>query len=387
MTYSYIIGDDYINLTNITNGNSVTVYDDQPKYDDFKSLIIAKEFSDAEALVDVKTVVSKFIGTIDGAGGFAVKLEDGNLLYTENRYAVGGWEEFSNALVPRIVRMAQEGFDCKPLVLFMQNLLQNPSKQSVDELYLFLEQNNLPITEDGCFIAYKIVKNDYYDIYTGKMLNTVGSTVSMPRNQVDDRRQNTCSQGLHFCSKDYLDAYGSHDRNTDRCVLVKINPADVVSIPSDYNNAKGRTWKYEVVGEADSGWRDSLPKRDYTQSAVVNSLGSSYTPVTGDADEVFELYFEDCGDHAVWADTGNLAKFQHMVNKLVQYAYMDEEDAIQYLNERFALNDVYDNPIDGYTFVPGDGWIEDTYGTSVTRFDVMDGCGVTLQQVLDIENA
>jgi hypothetical protein len=32
-------------------------------------------------------------------------------------------------------------------------------------------------------------------------------------------------------------------------VIVKINPADVVSIPADYNDAKGRTWRYVVVGE------------------------------------------------------------------------------------------------------------------------------------------
>jgi hypothetical protein len=32
-------------------------------------------------------------------------------------------------------------------------------------------------------------------------------------------------------------------------MILKINPADVVSIPSDYNNTKGRTCRYEVVGE------------------------------------------------------------------------------------------------------------------------------------------
>jgi hypothetical protein len=32
-------------------------------------------------------------------------------------------------------------------------------------------------------------------------------------------------------------------------MIVKINPADVVSIPADYDNAKGRCWRYEVIGE------------------------------------------------------------------------------------------------------------------------------------------
>ena len=32
-------------------------------------------------------------------------------------------------------------------------------------------------------------------------------------------------------------------------MIVKINPRDVVSIPTDYNNAKGRACRYEVIGE------------------------------------------------------------------------------------------------------------------------------------------
>jgi hypothetical protein len=103
----------------------------------------------------------------------------------------------------------------------------------------------------------------------------------MPRNLVDARRDNVCSQGLHFCSKDYLDSYGTSNRDADRCMLVKINPADVVSIPSDYNNAKGRVWTYEVVGEmADAQWREILGKKDYTEASVVSSVGEEYVPDT-----------------------------------------------------------------------------------------------------------
>lgn len=79
------------------------------------------------------------------------------------------------------------------------------------------------------------------------MVNSPGNTVSMPRYQVDSNRYNTCSVGLHFCSREYLPAFGCGDG--EKVVLVKVNPADVVSIPVDYNNAKGRTWKYEVVSE------------------------------------------------------------------------------------------------------------------------------------------
>ena len=66
----------------------------------------------------------------------------------------------------------------------------------------------------------------------------------MERNQVDDDQNQTCSTGLHFCSQEYLNHFGGA-----RTVIVKINPRDVVSIPNDYNNSKGRACRYEVIGE------------------------------------------------------------------------------------------------------------------------------------------
>jgi hypothetical protein len=132
------------------------------------------------------------------------------------------------------------------MVNFMHNLMKNPSKRSVDELYGFLEKNNLPLTPDGHFLAYKKVRRDFKDIHSGTMDNSPGTIVEMERNQVDDNKDQTCSTGLHFCGLSYLDHFGGSD---SRVVIVKIDPADVVSIPSDYNGAKGRACRYEVIGE------------------------------------------------------------------------------------------------------------------------------------------
>jgi hypothetical protein len=124
--------------------------------------------------------------------------------------------------------------------------MQNPSKRAVEELYGFLEKGNLPLTPDGHFLAYKKVRQDFKDCHTGTMDNSVGQVVEMERNAVDDDQNRTCSAGLHFCSKEYLPHFGGHDART---VILKINPRDVVSIPTDYNNAKGRACRYEVIGE------------------------------------------------------------------------------------------------------------------------------------------
>jgi hypothetical protein len=149
-----------------------------------------------------------------------------------------------NALTSRKIAMLQEGFPIEPMVAFMENLYANPSKRAVTELYGFLEKNNLPITPDGHFLAYKKVRHNFLDVHSGTMDNSPGTIVEMERNQVDDNKDQTCSTGLHFCGMSYLSCFGG-----DRTVIVKINPADVVSIPSDYNEAKGRACRYEVIGE------------------------------------------------------------------------------------------------------------------------------------------
>src|ERR1700756_3105073 len=59
---------------------------------------------------------------------------------------------FHNALTTRMLQMYQDGFPIDPMVRFMENLMQNPSKRSVDQVYGFLEKNSLPITEDGYFL-------------------------------------------------------------------------------------------------------------------------------------------------------------------------------------------------------------------------------------------
>jgi hypothetical protein len=155
--------------------------------------------------------------------------------------------EMHNSLTKRMVQMLTEDFPIEPLVLFMENLMANPSKRAVDELYGFLEKNSLPITPEGHFLAYKKIRGDYMDIYSGTMDNSVGKVLEMERNAVDDDKDRTCSSGLHFCSESYLPHFGVSEGN--RVVILKINPRDVVSIPSDYNNAKGRACRYEVIGE------------------------------------------------------------------------------------------------------------------------------------------
>jgi len=132
---------------------------------------------------------------------------------------------------------------------FIRKLSKNPSYKVIRSLYGFLACNDVPLTEDGNFRAYKKVDFDYKDLHSHTFDNSVGQTVKMPRNEVEDDPQKCCSHGLHVCSKSYLEHFGSNDPGVNRVVIVEVDPMNVVSIPADYNNAKMRVCEYKVVDE------------------------------------------------------------------------------------------------------------------------------------------
>jgi hypothetical protein len=151
-----------------------------------------------------------------------------------------------NVITDRILWGLREGHDMVPYLRFLDNLMENTSKRSVDGLYRFIESAKMGITQDGHIIAYKAVRDDYKDIHSGTFDNSVGQIVEVPRNTVDEDPERTCSQGLHFCSFSYLTSYASGGH---RIMILKVHPKDVVAIPVDYQNAKARCCRYEVIGE------------------------------------------------------------------------------------------------------------------------------------------
>lgn len=220
------------NIILVVNGKSHTISKDTHiAYGKIVDALKARDWGALVDLVEPKKAIVDF-----GAGHVSI---DGDKILWKGK-------PFHNALSTRMIEMYQDGFPIDPMVRFMENLMDNPSKRSVDQVYGFLEKNKLPITEDGHFLAYKKVRKDYLDIHSGTISNHVGAVVEMDRNLVDDNPDSHCSVGLHFCSESYLQHFGG---TSDPVMILKINPADVVSIPTDYNGAKGRCMRYEVVGQ------------------------------------------------------------------------------------------------------------------------------------------
>jgi len=252
MSFPYLIQGN--NVVVVIKNKPHTISKTHITYQKVVDAIKANDWQLVEDIIDPKKVVLNY-----GNGNVAIQ---GEKLFWKGK-------EMHGAIVNRMVAMLQDGFPIEPLVLFMENLMKNPSFRSVNELYGFLEKNNLPITPDGHFLAYKKVRGDYLDVYSGKFDNSVGRVVEMERNEVNDNAEQTCSYGLHFCSEGYLRHFSG-----ERVMILKINPADVVSIPTDYNNTKGRCCRYEVVGEVGVNPEDKV---EFTAPVQTNANSAKPT--------------------------------------------------------------------------------------------------------------
>jgi len=114
-----------------------------------------------------------------------------------------------------------------------------------DQLARFLRANSMPITQDGCFLAYKYVSEGVeglVDSRSNTIPNNVGDTPTLTEKEVDFNPHVTCSRGLHVAAWDYAKSMGG-----SVIILCKVNPKDVVSVPYDYDNQKMRCMQYTVV--------------------------------------------------------------------------------------------------------------------------------------------
>ena len=227
--HTYIIGKDGITI--YINDTSYTISASHSNYD--KVITAIKDGESSEYLLELMDTKKAITQYCQGD----IEIINGVLLYKGS--------EIRNSLTIKILQMMEEGFPITPMINFLENLRRNPSRVAQQELYDFLEAGKLPITPDGYFLAYKSVNPDYLDYHSRSFDNSIGAVCSMPRNDVCDDRSVTCSYGLHFAQKSYAEGFG----RGGHLMVLKINPADVVSIPKDYNNTKGRCARYEVIGE------------------------------------------------------------------------------------------------------------------------------------------
>lgn len=271
--------------------------------------IVARGDKLADQLIDaVKKNKLDLIPELVSAAKRVEKFSNGNFVVDGEDILINGFKA-PTVLGNKIVKFSNEGLPYQPLVKFAENLQKNPSYRAVHELFQFLEKNDHPITEHGCFIAYKRVRGDFKDIHSGTMDNSPGKILELPRNQVDEDSAKTCSHGLHVANWNYAHTqFASCDPSTDIMLEVEVNPADVVSIPVDYNQSKMRVCRYKVLGVVDREHStevhlrqtneslDSSENEDYLKNSDGETICSSCGEITDEGYLLCEACEEESSD-------------------------------------------------------------------------------------------
>lgn len=227
----------------------------------------------------------------------------------------------------KILKFSNEGLPFEPLVKFAEKLQLNPSFRAVNELFQFLERNNHPITEEGNFIAYKKVKDDFTDVHTGTFDNSPGQVVSVPRNQVDEDCTRVCSNGLHCANFNYAVNFYVGGKMLE----VEVNPKDVVSVPNDYNFSKMRVCEYKVLGVVDHAHSEDMSIRFINplkeDAYVVDTCANCFNDVNSEYESNFcstcEDDFDLCGGCENVFNKDNLSFDKNLCDEC-------EEDADEY---------------------------------------------------------
>ncbi len=239
-------------ITVVFNGVTHVVREGSPNFNNLRKALQDKEW---DKVPDYLTVT-----------GSIAKWSNSRFTLTEDGTVTFDGESVPKDFEKRVIQMATNGEDPRPLLKFYERLRRNPSKRSVDQLWSFLNKYGIPLTKDGCFLAYKGVKNDFTDIYSGTISNKPGTTVKLPRNSVSDDPNEACHFGLHVGAKGYASSFSSGGT----MVICKVDPEHVVCVPYDYQREKMRVCEYKVVGVDGQDLPDTVFEEDPQNDIAIN---------------------------------------------------------------------------------------------------------------------
>jgi hypothetical protein len=209
-------------------------------------------------------------------------------------------EPVDSTLANHIVRMIKEGDEnYVAFARFLENLDQNPSEASKKALYDFIAARDFTITDEGHFVGYKGVRQDYTSLqsgygivngveHDGRLDNSVGNVVEVP----SQPGGSGCQLGLLLrpARRDSQLREGLRQRWSDdhrRC-----QPSRCRHGPRDGNGHKMRVCKYVVLADNE----EELTTTTYTGTHRVEDSAADSGPSTGSQCDVCGYYITDTDD-------------------------------------------------------------------------------------------
>lgn len=236
---------DEANITVLVEGHPKSPFGAHSSHQNFDRIVELASAGDPEVadLFDVDLAIQRVFERLNERWSYEDKqvYKDGDLVET--------------AFSRQLLAFVQKGEPIDALLKFDEKLDANPSKNSREMAWAWLNENEFAITEEGNIIAYKGVNKDengdYRSTFKGEAFvndepmkglirNNVGDTVTMPRSVVKDDPFSLCHTGLHVANKRFAQGFATHT------VTVELSPRDIVSVPSGHGE-KMRVCRYTVI--------------------------------------------------------------------------------------------------------------------------------------------
>ncbi|MHC4264333.1 MAG: hypothetical protein ACYSUK_00150 [Planctomycetota bacterium] len=289
------------------NGNVTVMVDDDvhlvpanhPAYSDIVQCIKSEDVTGLMGFLDIRNAVNRY-----SSGD--IKVVDNDVYYRGNIV--------KNYLTERLIEQMGLGFGFEPMCAFLDNYFDNPNPDSIEQLYPFLENCGLVLTDDGCFLGWKYVYENGDGAYRPGWKNRdgtyhtlkPGAIVSMPREEVVCDPDEPCAAGLHVGTRDYVGNGG------DAQFLVKVNPKHAVSVPDEHGHGKLRCCQYECIKVvefetmdnlrpvyASDGYSKSVHDKGSLDNQTASHWGDNYDKDYDCYHDVIDDdgYCDDCGEY------------------------------------------------------------------------------------------
>lgn len=216
-------------VTVIHEGRPFTIQKGTPQFFGLRDAIFREDWAGVIDCLSTTGALQQYLGM-----NFQIRGSD---IYMNN-------QPLPRSIQDRIHRMAATGESPAPLFRFYERLAKNPSMRSVQQLFDFLKHANIPLEEDGRFLAYKAVTEDFKDVHTKTLDYTPGTVHKMERNLVSDDPNTACHYGFHVGALGYASTF----HPSGQMVICRVDPENVVCVPYDYSHQKMRVCEFEVVG-------------------------------------------------------------------------------------------------------------------------------------------
>ena len=215
-----------------------------------------------------RTKLEDLIPIVDPQGVISSAIPNGEFVIQKGKIYSNG-EQVSGYISQKLIEFVEQGLPYLPLFNFWKRIKNNPSNNSKDQLYRFLEINQVPLTEEGKFVAYKSVRPDMKDHHSGTFQYKLNQVAEMPREQVVDDPNHACGPGLHIGAYSYAASFGRGGGSGSIILEVEVDPADVVSVPKDHSSQKIRACRFIPV---------AICEREYSSPIVITKKDKPAAP-------------------------------------------------------------------------------------------------------------